>query len=120
MKNHKEENRWVDIHDDNVMREMGLLRPFEQSPRDKSVWTKTPYEKRILSTISRKGGGHFHSVPSKFKRVPGKLVIYLKKNNKFPKTTYSRECWESDIPNILSKYPVAKYSWNNKTYTINK
>ena len=41
-KGNPEENCWIDIHNDDVMREMGLIRSYVQVPRDKSVWTKTP------------------------------------------------------------------------------
>lgn len=128
----KEESRWIDVHDDNVMREMNFLRPFLQTPRDKNVWTKTPYERRILQSVkhtcSKNKDMHFHSIPAKSTKVSSKLIIYLKKNKVFPKTTYSTECWQSDIPSILSKYVitnhklnvsesvVAKYTWNGKTY----
>ena len=127
----QDEDRWIDVHDDNVMREMGFNRPFNQAPRDESVWTKTPNERRLLKMVRHSCKGedmHFHSAPSKFIRVRGKLIIHLKKNKTFPKTTYSTECWQSDIQEILSKYiitnnnlkisesAVAKYTWNGKTY----
>lgn len=128
----QEEDRWIDVHNDDVMREMGFFRPFNQTPRDESVWTKTPYERRILQSVKhtygKKEDMHFHSIPAKFIKVRGKLIIQLKKNKVFPKTTYSIECWQSDIPNILSKYTitnnklkitesiVAKYTWHGKTY----
>lgn len=127
----KEENRWINVHDDNVMREMGFFRPFEQSPRDEGVWTKTPNERRLLKVVKRTGKGedmHFHSVPSKFIGVQGKLIVQLRRNKVFSKTTYSIKCLQSDIQNVLSKYVVTnhrlnipesvvvKYTWNGKTY----
>lgn len=128
----QEEDRWIDVHNDDVMREMGFFRPFNQAPRDESVWTKTPYERRILQSVKhsrdKNEDMHFHSTPEKFIKVPGKLIIQLRKNRVFPKTTYSTECWQSDIQDILSKYVVtnhklkitksviAKYTWNGKTY----
>lgn len=125
------DDRWINVHDDDVMREMGFFRPFNQTPRDESVWTKTPNERRILKEVHYSWKGvdmHFHASPRKFIKVPGKLIIQLKKNKVFPKTTYSTECWQSDIRDILSKYVVnnhklnisesvvAKYTWNGKTY----
>lgn len=128
----QEEDRWIDVHNDDVMREMGFFRPFNQAPRDESVWTKTPYERRILQSVkhscNKNEDMHFHSTPAKFIRVPGKLIIQLKKNRVYPKTTYSTKCWQSDIPSILAQYVitnhklnitesvVAKYTWNGKTY----
>lgn len=128
----KEENRWIDIHNDEVMREMGLYRPYLQVPRDKSVWSKTPNERRIAKTIrhSHKGRDmHFHTKPAKSVRVLCNLIIYLKRNKIYPKTTYSIKCWQSDIQDILSRYIVtskskgtenivAKYSWNGRTYNF--
>ncbi len=127
----QQEDRWINVHDDNVMREMGLFRPFNQAPRDESVWTKTPNERRLLKEVKYANRGkdmHFRAAPSKFIKIRGKLIIQLRKNKVYPKTTYSTECWQSDISDILSKYiianhklkisesAVAKYSWNGKTY----
>ena len=128
----KETISWTNVHDDNEMREMGFLRPFNQTPRDKGVWTKTPYEKRILKRMrhSYKGGDtHFHSVPRKTIRVRCKLIVNLFKNEHFGKTTYSTKCWQHEIPEILARYQVTnnktkqsasvvrKYSWNGRTYS---
>lgn len=129
--NPAEEDRWINVHDDNVMREMGFFRPFDQTPRDESVWTKTPYERRALKKMRyscKRHGMHFHSIPRKVIRVRCKLIINLLKNKHFDKTTYSVECWQHEIPEILAKYRVVnrktgystsivrKYSWNGKTY----
>lgn len=136
MKRENTVDTWINIHSDEAMRDAGFVRCSPQSSRDKSVWTKTPNERRMLleakHSYKKKGNEHFHSIPDKFIRVPGKLVIYLKKNKVFPKTTYSTECWQSNIPSILSQYIiinhklklseslVAKYSWNGKTYLPGK
>lgn len=130
----EEEDRWIDVHDDNVMREMGFFRPFNQTPRDRSVWTKTPNERRLLKEFR-------HSVkeemrtgvpPRKIIPVRAKLIIQLKKNRKYPKTTYSTECWQHEIGDILSQYfqrnnktnyvenIVAKYTFNGRTYGPNE
>ena len=118
-KKNQSEDIWVDIHNDDVMRSMGFMRPLPQAPRDESVWTKTPTERRILKTLkhSYKKDMHFHTPPRKFIKVPGKLVVYLKKNKKFSKPVYSYDCWQSDIPSILSKFYgiISKYSWNGRT-----
>ncbi len=121
---------WVDVHDDALMVELGIRQP-NATPRDKTVWTKTPNEKRILRNMRnsvRKEKIHFYTVPNKSIPVWDKLIIYLKKNKTFPNTTYSTKCWMHEIGDILSMYNqynkktdfydnlVVKYSYNGKTY----
>lgn len=132
--NSSEENRWINVHDDNVMREMGFLRPFVQSLRDKSVWEKSAYDRKMLKKFRNSGRNidmHFHTIPQKVIKVRCNLIINLRKNKKFNKTTYSIECWQHEIPFILSKFSVKnksgndvniirKYSWNGKTYNPNE
>lgn len=129
----RDEDRWVDVHNDALMVELGI-RPTMLSPRDKTVWTKTPNERRLLKSLRRSGKGriHFHSVPEKSIPVRTKLIIQLVKNDKFPKTTYSTECWQHEIKNILLQYYkrnkktgvneclVSKYTYNGKTYAPNE
>lgn len=129
----RDEDRWVDMHNDALMVELGI-RPAILSPRDKTVWTKTPNERRLLKSLRRSGKGriHFHSVPEKSIPVRTKLIIQLVKNDKFPKTTYSTECWQHEIKNILLQYYkrnkktgvneclVSKYTYNGKTYAPNE
>lgn len=128
-----DEDRWVDVHNDALMVELGI-RPAMLSPRDKTVWTKTPNERRLLKSLRRSGKGriHFHSVPERSIPVRTKLIIQLVKNDKFPKTTYSTECWQHEIKNILLQYYkrnkktgvneclVSKYTYNGKTYAPNE
>lgn len=125
----KEEDRWINVHDDDVMREMGFLRPFLQKPRDESVWSKTNYERKLLKKLRHSVKGknmHFHIIPCQFKPVRCKLIINLYKNKKFNKTTYSTVCWQHEIPSVLANYQlsnvnlVRKYSWNGKTYKSNE
>lgn len=129
----RDEDRWVDVHNDALMIELGI-RLATRTPRDKSVWSKTPYERRLLKTLRRssKERIHFHSIPEKSIPVRAKLIIYLKSNDKFPKTTYSTECWQHEIRSILSGYYqkakktglaeslVVKYVYNGKTYGPNE
>lgn len=107
-----EEDLRVDVHNDELMIELGI-RPPHLIPRDPSVWTKTPREKKLLKSLRKihKGHIHFHSVPKKSIPVKAKLIIQLKKNKKFPNTTYSTECWQHKIEDILLNY----YAKNNKT-----
>lgn len=123
----------VNVHDDALMVSLGMRQPL-LTPRDKSVWTKTPNERRILKNVkySSRGGGHFHTIPFKSIPVKSKLIIQLQNNKVYPKSTYSIECLQSDIPNIISKYVVTnkksgvsknivvKYSWNGKSYKPNQ
>ena len=128
-----EEDLWVDVHDRELMIELGIHPPYAV-PRDPSVWTKTPYEKKVLrlERCKHKERIHFHSVPRKSIPVRAKLIIYLKKNKKFPHTTYSTECWQHEIGDILFRYYqinkktgvseslVSKYIYNGKTYSPNE
>ena len=128
------DGRWIDVHDDAVMREMGFSR-FERIPRDESVWTKTPRERQLLKKIRntyKDLDPHFHSVPPKRGTVRAKLIIQLKSNNVFSKSTYSFECLNTHISNVLEKFKVidpvtrwlesvvVKYSYNGKTYAPNE
>lgn len=118
------QEEWVDVYNDVAIRKAGIIRPIMQSPRDSAVWSKTPNERRILQNVKFKSkNSHFGYVDQPFIKVWSKLIIQLKKNKVFPKTTYSVECWQSDIQNYLSKYKdkksnnlVDKYYWNGKTY----
>ena len=125
----RDEDLWVDVHDDALMVELGI-RPAVLTPRDKTVWTNTPYELRLLKSLRRgsKGRIHFHTIPERSIPVRAKLIVYLKKNNKFPKTTYSTTCWQNEVGSILLNYYqknkktgyneclIAKYSYNGKMY----
>lgn len=127
------ENSWVDVRDDELMVELGIRLP-DLAPRDESVWTRTLYEKRILHSerCRHKERIHFHSKPRKSIPVKAKLIIQLKKNKKFPNTTYSTTCWQHEIGNILSMFTkkdhktgyneclVSKYVYNGKTYEPNE
>lgn len=132
---HKEESLWVNVKDDKQMVELGLRVPV-LSPRDESVWVKTPNEKRTLREYrhSYKGPMRCSSMPIKSIPVWSKLIIYLERNKEYPKTTISTECWQHEIPYIIGKYIVIdrknsskgktfyknivkKYSYNGKTYS---
>lgn len=42
---------WIDVHNDNAMRKAGFFRPYDITPRDPSVWTKTAKEKALLKKV---------------------------------------------------------------------
>ena len=100
----REEN-WIDIKNDELMVKEGLRQP-KLEPRDESVWTKTPNEKRILRSVRVKSGLRTSIVPTKSIPVRDKLIIYLEKNNIYPKTTISTECWQHEISGIISNYMI--------------
>jgi hypothetical protein len=129
----KEENRWIDVHNDKVMHEMGLVRQPVYVGRDQSVWTKSKNEKRILHNEKLRyrddSDSHFHSIPPKRNTVYAKLIIQLVPNKKFPHSTYSKECWDTAVPTALDVYTitnksgvskslVSKYWFNGKEYTL--
>lgn len=128
-----ENDCWIDVHNDEQLVSLGI-RPANLIPKDLKMWTKTSSERAILKSLrhSNKRRMHFNSIPPKFIPVRGKLVIYLKKNNTYPNTTYSTTCWQHEISSILSKYYqmdntnkfeiplVSKYSYNGKTYLANE
>lgn len=128
-----EEDLWVNVRDDELMIALGI-RPPHLIPRDPSVWTKTPREKKLLKSLRKihKGRIYFHSIPRKSIPVRAKLIVQLKKNKKFPYTTYSTECWQHEIGDILFRYYqtnkntgfseslVSKYIYNGKTYSPNE
>lgn len=97
-------------------------------PRDPSAWSKTAEERRQLRRFKHLYKGEFRcsSSPAKHSILRDKLIIYLKKNKKFPKTTYSTTCWSDEIDLILGNFVetkdaqtvhlVSKYVFNGKTY----
>lgn len=131
--NNSQRDNKVDVRNQMLMIELGM-HPCFLAPKDPSVWTKSDYEKKMLRSLRRmyKGEMHFHSIPIKSIPVQAKLIVQLKKNKQFPKTTYSFTCWMHQIGNILSSFHqtdkrtgtvtnvVAKYTYNGKTYSPNE
>lgn len=132
-KTQKQEDTWVDVHDDKLMVELKFRKPLVEQ-RDMSVWSKTDTEKNLLKKFRRsyKGNKHFNSIPKKISQFKSKLIIQLKRNKVFSNSTYSQECYWHDIPSILNKYYaenkktkksenlVIKYVFNNITYKPNE
>lgn len=127
------EDRWVDMHDDALMVELGI-HPRPATPRDPSVWSKSKQEKKILRTLrcAHKGKMHLGAPSRKVIPVRAKLIVQLKKNKQFPYTTYSTICDMHQIGDILNFFHqwdrqnktmvsvVAKYTFNGKTYAPNE
>lgn len=109
----KEKNSTVDVHNEALMVELGI-HPPKVASKDPNVWNKTPKERKLLKALrkSHKGTIHFNSIPDKVIPVQAKLIIQLKKNNKFPNTTYSYNCWMHQIDEILSHY--SQYNTSKK------
>ena len=125
--------RIKDLTDDAFMVAEHLRQP-SVTPRDPSVWSKTPKERKLWKRYRRFPAPSYQwPAPAKSIPIPGTLVVYVKggnfttgkmnpKTNKpIPKNTFSHKCIQSDIPFLLSKYKteksqVTKYSWNGKTY----
>lgn len=122
-----EDQSWVDVHDEDLMIALGIHPPFA-ALKDPYVWTKTYKEKKLLAGVKHKTRMHFSIGPIRSIPVKAKLIIYLRKNKRFPKTTYSIVCWQHEIPFILSQYSirnkhtnafdsiVIKYVYNGRTY----
>ena len=129
MKN-KGESKWIDVYDDDLMVKLGMRQP-PVVPKYKNVWTKTTYEQKSLRIERSKNNKKTHFFSSVCKEIPVRdtLIIHLKKNKKFPKTTYSIKCWQNEIGDILLKYYynnhktgnteclVSKYYYNGRTYS---
>lgn len=128
-----DEDRWVDVHDDALMIELGI-HPRPATPRDPSVWTKSKQDKKILRTLrcNNKGNMHFGITPRRAIPVRAKLIVQLKKNKRFPYTTYSTICGMHQIGDVLNFFRqwdrqnkvmvdiVDKYIFNGKTYRPNE
>lgn len=100
---------WVDVHDDELMIELGI-RPPHLVLED--IRTKTPNEKKLLSSYRKIHKGRMSQSVSPKRCIPvkAKLIIQLNSNNIFPKSTYSTECWMHEIGSKLLRY----YNWNSK------
>lgn len=108
------------ITDDSWMVAEGLRPPMRQ-PRDPSVWSRTPAEREQLHglkcNVMRGSAGGRKYIP-----VYLKLIVQVRG---LEKTTYSLECWQTDIPRVISRFKdrggeVIKYQWNGRTYQPNE
>lgn len=133
MKQTKKKETKVNVHNDDAVRAAGIFRPYDVTPRDPSVWTKTKKEKEKLRAMKhiKLYNGHFWHNPPKHPVVTAKLIIQLKKNNKFPQTTYSFMCTDTSVQGYLNKFIthnkhgkainwVSKYTYNGIPYGPNE
>lgn len=126
-KNYKNEEGWVDVHDSELMIALGIHPPY-MNERDPNVWCKSNYERKILKSLRRSSPSlRCSSIPKKSIPVRAKLIIRLVKNDIYPNTTYSTECWMHEIGDIIQNYfrttkvglkecLIDTYSYNGKTY----
>lgn len=138
-----DEDRWIDIHNHDLMVFLGLQQPYYEG-RDPSVWSKTPEEKEKLRILKSRCATILpRQWPFTAPRSPflANLIVRVRPSNKFKtidkhgnehkKTYFShKNVCLSDIPNILAKYYVWKdkarqtlvisYTWNGKTYSYNE
>lgn len=133
MKQSKKKEERINVHNDDEVRAAGIFRPYDVTPRDPSVWTKTKKERQQLRKVkhTKLVNGHFWHNPPKHPVVTAKLIIQLKKNNKFPHTTYSYMCTDTSVNSILQKFIttskngnatnwIAWYKYNDIPYAPNE
>lgn len=133
MKQSKKKEERINVHNDDEVRAAGIFRPFDVTPRDPSVWTKTKKERQQLKRMKhlKLPNGHFFDTPSKHPVVTAKLIIQLKKNNKFPQTTYSFMCTDTSVAGYLRQFIttskkgntlnlISWYKYNGRQYGPNE
>ena len=117
----------VDVHNDELMVSLGIRSPHYSI--DYSAFEKTNKEKEQLKVEKAK---HKEDMRTGTKPVPyipiqAKLIVYLRKNNKFSNSTYSSNCMQHEIFNKLNFFTettktgnirnlVIKYSYNGKMH----
>lgn len=121
---------FTNVHDDELMVRLGIRQPPFLGVEHVS---KTKDEKRQLGKLRCRHKGKMHfSIPKK-RNIPvvDNLIVWLKKNNIFKDTTYSKKCYQHEIPQILSFFHVLskkgndqnfilKYYYNGKMYKPNE
>lgn len=127
MNNQKKEIKPVNVYSDKEMIAAGFFRYADAFGDPAKVFAKTEKERKKWKSINRNARGDWH-VPSAYRHyspTTAKLIIQLKKNKKFPNTTYSKMCNKSFIPEALAKFTtdkgknlVAWYSFNGKRVCI--
>ena len=121
---------FTNVHDDELMVSLGIRQPPYVEPQ---IIKKTNDEKRQLKKLRCKHKEKMHfSIPRK-RNIPvrDKLIIWLTKNNHFENTTYSKKCYQHEIPQILGFFHalskkgndmnlISKYYFNGHTYKPNE
>lgn len=127
----KKEIKPVNLKNEKELMSLGL-RSKSVSPRDPNIWTKSKQEKKAIKKAKHSYKNahpfedwHIGNCPDPYYPYQCKLIIYLKKNKVFDKTTYSIICNPNDIQNYLNTYVdkkgnscVKKYKYNGKEYSV--
>lgn len=116
----------VNCHNEKEVITAGLRLYHAYEGRDESVWVKTKKERKQLNRVKHDSVVSRNACPPrKTSFLRDKLIVQLKKNKTFPKTTYSIECWKHEIPFFVSTFKdkkgnsvVSKYYFNGRTYTV--
>lgn len=111
----------VNVNDDELMINLGFrckkVEPFQ-------VNRKTKEEKKALRKFRKKFKMKMKLNHYIRKVIPvvDKMIIYLKKNDIYPFTTYTRIINQDQIGDVIDMYNVngknlvLKYEWNGQTY----
>lgn len=113
---------WVDVHDDELMVSLGIHLPNFVAPD----FAKTPKEKKILKK-AKASSPKMERMYGSYKETPyplyDKLIVHLKKNDNFSKSTYSFQIWQRQIQGTVGQFTTRKgksvvdyYIWNGKKY----
>lgn len=113
----EKEIEWVDIHNDELMTQLGFRQPVYVCPD----FTKTTKEKKILKKLRTKKDHFYSAGPSNtanYMPLFDKLIVYTTRKNGH--STYSFKCNVSEVQKIISNWfndgTLIKYHWNGKTY----
>lgn len=117
---------WTDVHDSALKISLGI-EPPDMSPKDPTVWTKTPKEKKLLKKYRKR---HKKDIlvsgcaPIRHTPIYGTLIVYIL-GKKLPKTTFSYYCNLAEIREVLNKFrgksgqsTVRYYIWLGKRYDV--
>jgi hypothetical protein len=87
-------------------------------------WAKSEEEHQLLQKYKcKQRDGHFHTIPPKQNSVYNKLIIQLKSNDMFPKSTYSFMCYDGNVKNLVNRFNekgnfVHNYSFNGTRHYL--
>lgn len=116
----------VDIKNDKLMIELGMRLPDRIIPD----FSKTLKEKKMIKKMKKacnEVSRNWSSAEESSYPLESKIIVNLKKNISYPKTTYSRVIWQYQIDNYINSFRskkgnclVKSYYWNGKTYNVNE
>lgn len=117
---------FTNVHDDGLMVSLGIRQPpfidVKYGKRSNDV-------NRQLRKLRCRHKQKMHFSIPKPRNIPvyGNLIVWLKKNTHFKNTTYSKKCYQHEIPQILRFFhftskkgndqnTVLRYYFNGRTY----